>query len=179
MPKSPSASSLMPAVKYRVSGLPFLPELPNSSAQSPSIESLPCFATRSVPRCSKRPFVLLLVGVDVPVAEVADEQVAAEAAERRRCQGEPPGALSCPCWATRREELPVEVVDIDEAEPSAVRLVVRAALLLRVRHEDPVADRLDPERPVVLRELGVDERAGVFTGFQLPSNTSTRLCPGP
>ena len=42
VPKSPSASSLMPAVKYRVFGLPFEPVLPNSSAQSPSIESLPC-----------------------------------------------------------------------------------------------------------------------------------------
>ena len=46
--------------------------------------------------------------------------------------------------------------------PSAapVRLVVRSGLLLGVRHEDPVADRLDPERPVVLREPRVDERAG-------------------
>src|SRR5438105_6439773 len=62
----------------------------------------------------------LLVCVDLPVAEVADQQVAAEAAERRRCPGETPRCAELPVLSHPAEELPVEVVDVDNAEAAAV-----------------------------------------------------------
>src|SRR3954469_24300959 len=120
----------------------------------------------AVPRGVERAAVLELavphlpVGVDLPVAEVADQQIAAEATERRRRPGDPPRGVELPVPGDATEELPVEVVDVHDPEPTAVRLVVRSTLLLRVGHEDPVVDRLDPERSVVLRELAVDERTG-------------------
>jgi len=55
VPKSPWDSSSGPAVKKSVSGEPFEAELPNSSAQSPSIASFLPSASRSVPRCSNTP----------------------------------------------------------------------------------------------------------------------------
>src|SRR5438067_5748227 len=102
----------------------------------------------------------LLVSVDLPVAEVADEQVASEAAERRGCPGEAPRSVELPVLGDSAEELPVEVVGIDDAEPPAVRLVSRPGLLLAVRDEDAIADGLDPERCEMLREPRVDESSG-------------------
>src|SRR5206468_5069116 len=55
LPKSPCDSSSGPAVKKSVFGSPFAPALPNSSAQRPSIVSLPPFVSLRVPRCSKTP----------------------------------------------------------------------------------------------------------------------------
>src|SRR3954471_17840606 len=72
----------------------------------------------------------LPVGVDLPVAEVADQQVAAKAAERRRGLGDPPRSVELPVLGNATEELPVEVVDVDDAESPPVLLVVRPALLL-------------------------------------------------
>src|SRR5207248_8283887 len=75
----------------------------------------------AVPRGVERAAMLevavphLLVGVDLPIAEVADEQVAAEAAERRRSQGEPPRGVELPALGDPTDELPVEVIHVDEA----------------------------------------------------------------
>src|SRR5215467_2457167 len=56
----------------------------------------------------------LLVRVDLPVAEVADQQIAAEAAERRRGQREPPRGIELPVLGDAAEELPVEAVGVDD-----------------------------------------------------------------
>ena len=52
VPNSPCDSSSGPAVKNSVSGRPFEPALPNSSAHSPSIASFCPSLLLSVPRCS-------------------------------------------------------------------------------------------------------------------------------
>src|SRR5206468_4980875 len=78
----------------------------------------------------------LLVGVDLPVAEVADEQVAAEAAERRRRPREAPRRVQLAVLRHPPEQVAVHAVDVDEAETLAVLLVVTAGLLLRVGDED-------------------------------------------
>src|SRR5205823_12669319 len=56
LPKSPSASSFGPAVKYSVCGSPFEPALPNSSAQSPSIAIFLPSSSRRAPSFLKSPF---------------------------------------------------------------------------------------------------------------------------
>ena len=51
VPNSPCDSSSGPAVKKSVSGEPFKPVFPNSSAHNPSIASFFPSTSRSVPRC--------------------------------------------------------------------------------------------------------------------------------
>src|SRR5262249_18347298 len=46
----------------------------------------------------------------------------------------------------------------DEAQALPVHLV-EALALLRIRNEDAVADRLDPERRIAVRKVRVDERS--------------------
>ena len=161
VPKSPSASSLMPAVKNRVSGSPFAPPLPNSSAQRPSIESLPC--GRGVERAAvlEVPVPHLLVGVDLPVAEVADQQVAAEPAERIRCPGEAPRSVELPVLGNPAEELPVagRRRPRNRAPDRAPRRPIRAAASAYVtKTRSPIV--WIPKGAKSLGSLGVDKRSG-------------------
>ena len=61
-----------------------------------------------------------LVGVDRPVAEVADEQVAAEAPEVGRRQRKPPRRVQPAALGHAGEQRAVRVVLVDEAEALAV-----------------------------------------------------------
>jgi predicted RNase H-like HicB family nuclease len=54
-----------------------------------------------------------------------------------------------------RDQVALQVVLVDEAAPAPGHLVLARLVLLRVADEDVVADRLDPERRVVVR---VDQR---------------------
>src|SRR2546428_3370486 len=101
-----------------------------------------------------------LVGVDVPVAKVADEQVAAESAEGCGGHREAPRGVQLAVLRNAREQVPVRVEGVDEAEALAVELVIRAWLLFRERHEDPGIDRLNPKGCVATREVRIREPAG-------------------
>src|SRR5256712_9115772 len=102
----------------------------------------------------------LLERVDVPVAEVADEQVAAEGAEAGGGHREAPRGIQLAVLRDAREQVPVRVEGVDEAEALAVELVIRAWHLFRERHEDPRVDRLDPKRCVAAREVRIREPTG-------------------
>src|SRR5262249_38604070 len=72
-----------------------------------------------------QPAVLLVLvleaeGVDAPVAEVADEEIAAEAPELRRCERQAPRRVEPPAARDPAEERAGGVVGVDEAEPTAV-----------------------------------------------------------
>src|SRR6187397_883744 len=81
VPKSPSASWLRPAVKNKVFGPAPGVAGAKRSPQSPSIATGPPLgpAERALELAARR-----VVGVDAAVAEVADQDVAAEGAEGRR-----------------------------------------------------------------------------------------------
>src|SRR5439155_20299362 len=86
------------------------------------------------------PAVLVPVRVGPSVAEIADEQIAAEASERARGPGETPRRVqqspSCdPCL-----EVSGEVVGVDEAQALTGQLVLGGRILLRIRDEDVRAD---------------------------------------
>ena len=98
--------------------------------------------------------------VDPSVAEVGDEQVAAEAAERARRERDSPRLVQARRAADLRDELPVEVELVDVAAGRRVVPVHRRAP--HVRHEDVPTDRVDAERRVPGRNAAVDERAATF-----------------
>ena len=129
---------------------PALPPLPNSSAQSPSIE-IWCPFSRSSPLCVYMPVRTERVRVDLAVAEVADEQIAAEAAEVGRRLCEPPGRVQLAVLGHTRDEVPGRVELVHEAASLAGDLVLGVRILLGERDEDVPADRLDPERRIAAR----------------------------
>src|SRR5438309_9484906 len=98
----------------------------------------------------------LLVGVDSAVAKVADKQVAPEAPEVLGCHRETPRCIQRPVTCDARERMTRGGVRIDEPEALPMELVPRWPLL-RVRDEDPAAERLDPKRRVARGDFLVDE----------------------
>src|SRR5207244_8960925 len=100
---------------------------------------------------------LPLEGRDLAVAEVADEEIAAEAAEARRSEREAPRRVQLPVGRHPAEQRAARVELVDEAETLAGDVVVAVGVLLRIGHEDVAADVLDPERRVAGRNRRVDE----------------------
>src|SRR4029450_12868398 len=84
--------------------------------------------------------------VDPAVAEVPDEQVAAELAEGRRRHRHPPRGVEIAECRDASHEVAVEVELVDDAKTLAVELLLAARVLLGVGHEDRASDRLDVER---------------------------------
>ena len=97
------------------------------------------------------------------VAEVPDEEIAAEDAEVGRGEREPPRRVQrrilLAAVDDTRDELAVggELVHVGLAGHRHV--VLLRGVLLRVRHEDVSAERLDPERREPLGDLRVLEAA--------------------
>ena len=88
----------------------------------------------------------LPIGVDLPIAEVADEKIAAETAEARGSQRKAPGSVQLTVLGDAAEQVARRVVRVDEAESLAgFFLVLFLLVLLRVRDEDLGPDRLDSE----------------------------------
>src|SRR2546429_1563104 len=104
----------------------------------------------------ERAVSLRRVRVDRPVAEVADEQVAAEAAKVRRRHRKSPGSVQLPARGDAGDEGPVSLELVDEAEALSSHLVIASALL-RVGDEQMAADVLDPEGAVAGGQSRVDE----------------------
>ena len=126
---------------------------PNASAHSPLIVigSPRRGASR---RSSSR--AALAEDVHMAVAEVPDEQAAAERPNERGASTTPHGAFRAPS-RDARDEPPVAVELVDVAAGRRVVAVDRRAL--DVGHEHLVAERADAERRVPLRDRRVDERA--------------------
>src|SRR4030095_16278211 len=108
------------------------------------------------------PAVLALVErVDPAVAEVADQQIAAELAEVRRRHGKAPRGIQLALRGDAAVEGPVSAEHAYVAKAFARQLLVRLGrVLLRVRDEDLTADGLDPERRVPGGNAGIREVAG-------------------
>src|SRR5438105_8327613 len=103
-------------------------------------------------------------GVDRAVAEVADEQVAAERPEACRGQRETPRRVQAPARGDPPEQRARGVVRIDEAMASAGHVIVRGGVLQRVRHIDRPPDALDAKWRVPGGKARVSERAGDVDG---------------
>ena len=68
--------------------------------------------------------VELLVGVDLAVAEVADQQVAAKATEAGRGEREPPRCVELPVLRNPCKQVALKVVSVYEAASLAGDLVL-------------------------------------------------------
>src|SRR2546421_10389673 len=101
----------------------------------------------------------LRVGVDLPIAEIAHEEIAAESPEVRRSERESPGGVQLAMLRDAGEQYAGGVVDVDESLSLPVDVIDRARSLLRIRDEDPGTDRLYPERGVSGGQIGIDEGA--------------------
>ncbi len=98
-------------------------------------------------------------GVNAAVAEVADEQVVAEAPEVDGCQGQPPGRVELALGSDAADQVTGGVEGVHEAVTLARHIVVPVRVLQRVGHVDGAAEVLDPERRVACGEVGVGKRA--------------------
>ena len=96
--------------------------------------------------------------VDPAVAEVADQQVAAEATEGARCTSDAPGRIQLAAASDPGEQPAVAVEGIDEAEPRPVDVVLAFRVLLSEGDEDAASNSLNPEGGEPAQELTVDER---------------------
>ena len=176
MPNSPCDSSSGPAVKYSVSGEP--DRGPVAELQRPQPVDRERLAVRHAEPAAVRPRAVRALGVrvDLPVAEVPDEEVAGELAERPSGRHrEPPRRVQQPARRDAAEQHAVGVVRVDEPQAGAVHVVLGVGVLLGVRDEERPADVLDAERREVRRDLRVGERARAgSTSPNEESNTSTR-----
>src|SRR5579863_8997698 len=85
------------------------------------------------------------VDIDAAVAEIADENVAAEMAEARRRHGETPRRVERTVLGKARQQIPVGVEDIDEAGTRAGDAVMLVGALLRIGDPERAVDVLDVE----------------------------------
>src|SRR5215470_8813288 len=105
-------------------------------------------------------------GVDASVAEIADEEVIAEAPEigGRECQS--PRRVELTLRRDATEQLAGGVEGVHEAVTLARHVVMFVGILQRVGHEDNAAEVLNPERRVPGGKIGIDERAGHLEGLE-------------
>src|SRR2546427_6501067 len=139
--------------------------VPELQRPEPVDDELPSVHGPERPDELERPVGQLLVRVHMSVAEVAYEQVTAERSETRRGEREAPRRIQLAMLCHTREQIPVRLEGVDEAEALAVDLVLRPRALLRVRHEDSRADRLNSERRVACGDLRIDESARGSHGY--------------
>ncbi len=125
----------------------------NRSPQSPSIVIGPPRGLLSSPWNAP---VRRVVGVDAAVAEVADEDVAAEGAEGGRRERHRPGRVELAAADEPLQQVAVGREDVDEAVAGPCVVVVLAGALLGEGDVEVAADVVDPERG----EAGGDRRVG-------------------
>src|SRR6266487_1243511 len=99
-----------------------------------------------------------VVGVDVTVAEVADEQRPAERAETLRCESEAPGRVQRATGDESADEGTVVGEDVHETVAGASDIVVQRRVLFGVTHVQLARDFLDAERPVARGQPRVNEQ---------------------
>src|SRR2546422_465756 len=98
-----------------------------------------------------------IVGVDLSIADVADEQGAAEGTEFRRRQGQPPRRVERAMRSESPQEAAARVVHVDETKPSAHDFIAPVLVLLGVGNEEQVVNVLDVEWGKTVRQVRVLE----------------------
>src|SRR5436309_7958570 len=93
--------------------------------------------------------------VDRAVAEIADQKIVREFAERARRERHAPGRIEPAATREAANEIAVRVELIDDAEARSCCFVVLVVLAFRVCHEQMAVDVLDVERRESLWEVGI------------------------
>src|SRR5262245_20560005 len=105
-------------------------------------------------------------GVDATVAEIADEQMIAEAPEVGGRERQPPWRVELTLRRDAADQVAEGVEGVHEAVTLARHIVMFVGILQRVGHEDNAAEVLNPERRVPWGKIGIDERAGHLEGLE-------------
>src|SRR6266700_7321351 len=99
-----------------------------------------------------------VVDVDVTVAEVPDQQVAAELTESGRCQREPPWRVQRATGDQTLDQSAVVGEDIHETVTRPGHVIMQNGILLGVGDVQLAPDFLDTERPVARGQPGIHEQ---------------------
>ena len=141
-------------MKYRVSELDFAPP-PKVTVHKPSIAiGLPLWSL-SWPR----KFPSELNALIRPSAEIADENVAAEAAKGERCPRDAPGRVQRSARRKPPQQMTVGVKNIDKAIARTRHVVMHLRVLQGVGHEQIAVDVLDAEWREAGRDVRIHEAA--------------------
>src|SRR5581483_7492147 len=100
-----------------------------------------------------------VVGVDVAIAEVTDEQRSAEPAEAGRGQSEPPWRVQRAPGGQPAQERAVVGEDVHESVTRAGHVIFAVGVWLRIGHVELAREFRDVERRVTEREQRVHEPA--------------------
>src|SRR5260370_41400983 len=100
-----------------------------------------------------------IIRVDLPIAEVANQDVVLEYPKRRWRARHAPRRIEMAVRGEALHKIAVGVEDVDDAVARLVHRVMPRLVLQRVGHEHCVADRLYAELRVTLRPLWISKRS--------------------
>src|SRR5450830_14507 len=96
-------------------------------------------------------------GVDQAIAEVGHQQPVGEASEPGGSDRHAPGGVERALRDQAIQEAPARVEHADEAEAAALDVVMAGGILLGIADVDVAIDRLQAERRIAGREVGIAE----------------------
>src|ERR1700733_8982620 len=126
-----------------------------AQSQGPQSVNHQCLAIGAVQLIDEMP--LPVEYVDPAVAEVADEDVAAESAEGIRGTRDAPRRIERPTTDEAPQQVAISIEHVDKPVSLAWHVVVLLRVLHRVRHEEIAIDIRYAERGVACRDPGVLE----------------------
>ena len=100
--------------------------------------------------------------IDVPIAEITDQQIIAELAKVSRRQGQAPGGVEATTCNETTNQIPIGVEDIDKAMTGTRYIVMLLSILLRKCDVELASDVLDAEGCITLRKKVIGEGAYEF-----------------
>src|SRR5260370_31327787 len=96
-----------------------------------------------------------IIRVDLPIAEVANQDVVREYAKRRGRARHAPRRIEMAVRGEALHKIAVGVEDVDDAVSRLVHRVMSRLVLQRGGHEQCIADQLYAERPATLGQLRI------------------------
>src|SRR6266699_3252957 len=151
-PSSPSASSLIPAVKYRALGMTL-----SEPAGNRSPHALDGDRAAVVSQLAEELAGRGVEGVDPAVAEVSDQDVAAEGSEGGRRQRHRPRGVEPILAGEPLQQVAVRREDVDKAIAWPGVVIVFGRVLFGEGDVQVAADVVDAERGEASRDGGVGE----------------------
>src|SRR5438132_1187243 len=140
-------------------GVPSASILAVAERQAPEPGDLDCLVVCVCEGAEEFPRVRI-EGVDLAVAEVANQQVVAEFAKARRSHRQAPGRVELSVRDQATDQRARRVVDIHKSVAGAGEIIVFVRLLLGIADVKLAAQIVDVERGKTSRGLGIRERAG-------------------
>jgi hypothetical protein len=143
-----------------------------TECQSPQAVDSQWIAVRILQLIDER--AVIVEDIDSAIAEVANQDFAAEAAECKRCARDSPGRVERPSAGEAAQQVAVCIEYIDESVTVACNIVVLLIVLLRIGDEKVAIDVRDAKRRVAGRDVRVGEAAVRRRGREQAVRTAAR-----